>query len=97
MKELSREPWRGSQICGYQTAYGLPWSIFCGELKKPGSPVCKQHDRELREDNYGRLPKFAEGNALGRDCGPYVLMWEPHEGTIPEVATDEEIAAWQAS
>lgn len=66
MKTLPREPWRGGQICGYQTAYGLPWSVFCGEFKKLGSPVCEEHDRELREETEdGSLPKFAPGNALG--------------------------------
>lgn len=74
MRTLPREPWRGGQICGYQTAYGLPWSIFCGEFKKPGSPVCEEHDRELREENYGVLPKFADGNALG------LRLWQMRRG-----------------
>lgn len=65
MKTLPREPWRGGQICGYQTAYGLPWSVFCGEFKKLGSPLCSQHDEEMREEHGGRLPRFAPGNALG--------------------------------
>lgn len=98
MKTLPREPWRGGQICGYQTKVG-GWSegpaAYCGEYKKPGSYVCDEHDRELREDNYGVLPKFAEGNALGQD-GPYFLLWEPHEGKIPDVPTSEELAAYAA-
>lgn len=65
MKTLPREPWRGGQICGYQTAYGLPWSVFCGESKKPGSPLCDEHDKEMREEHGGYLPRFAPGNALG--------------------------------
>jgi hypothetical protein len=65
MKTLPREPWRGGQICGYQTAYGLPWSVFCGEFKKLGSPLCAHHDKELREEHGGVLPRFADGNALG--------------------------------
>lgn len=65
MKTLPREPWRGGQICGWQIGYGLPWSIFCGELKEFGSPWCTEHDAEERFDNYGVLPKVAEGNALG--------------------------------
>lgn len=65
MRTLPREPWRGGQICGYQTAYGLPWSIFCGEMKKPGSPLCEEHDHDLRGGHGGGLPRFAPGNALG--------------------------------
>lgn len=102
MITLPREPWRGSQICGYQTAYGLPWSIFCGEFKKLNSPVCEVHDRELREDNYGVLPKFAPGNALGlaayrRTTMPYMfqLAWEPYEGVTPVEPTEAELRAYQ--
>lgn len=65
MRTLPREPWRGGQICGYQIAYGLPWSIFCGEFKKLGSPLCEEHDQEMREEHYGVLPEFAPGNAAG--------------------------------
>lgn len=67
MRTLPREPWRGGQICGEQLEYGVVpgRSVFCGEFKKLGSPVCEQHDKELREDNYGVLPKFAPGNATG--------------------------------
>lgn len=103
MITLHREPWRGGQICGYQTAYGLPWSNFCGEYKKPGSPVCERHDKELREDNYGVLPKFADGNALGltayrRETMPYMfqLAWEPYEGDTPVKPAPEELAAYEA-
>lgn len=59
MITLPREPWRGGQICGWQTAYGLPWSIFCGEFKETGSPLCEEHDYLERMDGYGSLPKFA--------------------------------------
>lgn len=104
MKTLTREPWRGGQICGWQMAYGLPGSRFCGEFKKLGSPLCEEHDREERADNYGRLPKFAPGNALGlaeyrRTAMPYVfqLAWEPMEGDTPVPATKDEIRAWEAS
>lgn len=106
MRTLPREPWRGGQICGYQTEYGvIPGrSVFCGEFKKPGSPVCEQHDKEMREDNYGVLPKFAPGNAPGlaayrRNTMPYMfqLGWEAYEGDTPIGATPEEIAAWEAS
>jgi hypothetical protein len=65
VRTLPREPWRGGQICGWQIAYGLPWSVFCGEFKKPGSPLCDEHDHEMREEYGGLLPGFAPGNALG--------------------------------
>lgn len=105
MKTLPREPWRGGQICGYQTEYGTGRSVFCGEFKKASSPLCEEHDREMREDNYGRLPKFAPGNALGlpkyrRKAMPYLfqLSWEPdEEPDTPIPATPEQIAAWKAS
>lgn len=103
MITLPKEPWRGGQICGHQTAYGLPWSIFCGEFKKPGSPLCEVHDKEMREENDGVLPKFAPGNALGlaayrRKTMPYMfqLAWEPYEGDTPEAPTPEELAAFYA-
>lgn len=79
MKTLPRKPWRGGQICGYQTAYGLPWSIFCGEFKKLGSPMCEEHDREMREDNYGVLPKLDDGNALGTEIVRYERGWCVHD------------------
>lgn len=80
MKTLPREPWRGGQICGEQTAYGLPWSIFCGEFKKPGSPLCEEHDQEARTDNYGVLPKFATGNALGLKIRQTHWRWSVYDG-----------------
>lgn len=104
MRTLPREPWRGGQICGYQIAYGLPWSVFCGEFKKLGSPLCEEHDREMREENGGVLPKFAPGNALGlaayrHTAMPYMfqLAWEPHEDDTPVPATEKEIERWKAS
>ena len=107
MRSLPREPWRGGQVCGHQTNVG-GWSegraAYCGEFKKLDSPACEQHDAELREDNYGVLPKFARGNALGlaeysRKTMPYmfVLAWEPYEGTTPIPTTEEEVKAWEAS
>lgn len=80
MKTLPREPWRGGQICGYQIAYGLPWSIFCGEFKKPDSPACSVHDAELREENGGPLPRFAPGNALGLELKKTRWGWSVYDG-----------------
>jgi len=106
MKTLPREPWRGGQICGEQLEYGVIGSrmVFCGELKKPGSPLCEEHDKEMREDNGGQLPKFAPGNALGlaayrRETMHYMfqLAWETEDPDAPRAATPEEIAAWEAS
>lgn len=102
MKTLPREPWRGSQICGHQTAYGLPWSIFCGEFKKFQSPLCEEHDKEMREERGGTLPRIPKSVALGlhayrQETMPYMfeLSWEPHEGDRPIPATDDEIRAWK--
>lgn len=112
MRTLPREPWRGGQICGWQMEYGVVGArmVFCGEYKKQGSPLCDEHDRDLREDNYGVLPRFAPGNALGlaayrRETMPYMfrLSWEPKDtpedphGETPVPATDEEIRAWEES
>jgi hypothetical protein len=80
VKTLPREPWRGGQICGWQTAYGMPWSTFCGEFKKLGSPLCDEHDRDMREDNYGALPKFAPGNALGLELRKVGDGWSAFNG-----------------
>lgn len=67
MRTLPREPWRGGQICGEQLEYGVVpgRSVYCGEFKKLGSPLCEAHDSLERMDGYGSLPKFAPGNATG--------------------------------
>jgi hypothetical protein len=107
MRTLPREPWRGGQICGFQTNVG-GWSEgqpeYCGNYKKLNSPVCDVHDTELREENGGTLPRFAEGNALGLAAYrlrtmPYMfeLAWEPFEGDRPVPATEEEVKAWEMS
>lgn len=62
MKTLPREPWRGGQICGYQIAYGLPRSIFCGELKVLGRYFCQEHHDWVILDGPIRM---ARGNAQG--------------------------------
>jgi hypothetical protein len=104
MRTLHREPWRGGQICGWQSEYGTGREVYCGEFKKLNSPVCDVHDTELREENGGTLPRFAPGNALGlaeyrRTSMPYMfqLAWEPHEGDTPIAATEEEVKAWEIS
>lgn len=104
MRTLPREPWRGGQICGWNIGSGLPGSRFCGEFKIAGSYLCPVHDAELREENDGRVPKFARGNALGlaeyrRAVQPYLfrLSWEPLKGEEPKLATEKEVEAWLAS
>lgn len=45
------DPDPGSQICGYQLAYGMPWNEYCGETKAPGEYFCTAHARVvLNED-----------------------------------------------
>lgn len=85
---LPREPYRGGQICGYQMAYGMPWSEFCPDRKAKGLRACAMHDRELR-DEYGTV-RWADGNATGDPDEPLELQWEPHEGDDPVEPTDEE-------
>ena len=64
MKTLTREPWRGGQICGYQTAYGVVpgRTVQCGEYKAPGLYFCREHHDWLLLDGPIRM---AEGNARG--------------------------------
>ncbi len=102
MNTLPREPWRGGQICGWQVADSLPGSGFCGEFKAPGSPLCEAHDKELRAEHGGLLPKFAKGNARGlalyrRTEQPYLfkLAWEPYRGGTPIPATPDDVLHWQ--
>lgn len=65
-KILNSEPSRESQICGYQTAYGLPWSEFCGERKAPGLYFCQEHHDDVM-DLYGHM-RMAPGNVAGEDA-----------------------------
>jgi len=96
MRTLPREPWRGGQICGEQIGYGLPHSIFCGEFKKLGSPACEEHDRELREDNYGVVPKFAKGNALGLELTFCSVSWVVRDGDGVLIDAHQSRAALQS-
>lgn len=104
MRTLPREPWRGGQICGWQMEYGTGREVYCGEFKAPRQPVCTPHVKQLREVYGGSLSFVAPGNALGlaayrQGTMPYMfqLAWEPDEGDTPIPATEEEIAAWEAS
>lgn len=94
MKILPREPWRGSQICGYQISCG-GWSstaAFCGERKEDGLPYCQEHFWDVM-DEYGEV-RMAPGNALGDPKWSVRLLWEPYEGDSPEEASYEEMAAY---
>lgn len=102
MITLPREPWRGGQLCGYQSEYGVVpgRSVFCGELKEPGLYFCKEHHDWVLLD--GPI-KMAPGNVAGlaryrRTTMPYMfqLSWEPYEGDTPTTPTPEELAAYQA-
>jgi hypothetical protein len=85
MRVVPREPWRGGQVCGQQIHYGtvaLPlgtWSSFCGELKADGVPLCPVHRDEQLEE-YGEIPKFAPGNAVGCSTAAPFLYWEGSDG-----------------
>ncbi|MPY47134.1 hypothetical protein [Streptomyces acidicola] len=62
-KTLRADPDPAGQICGYQIAYGMPWSEYCAERKARGKYFCEQHDREvLEEDGHVHMPP---GNAIG--------------------------------
>ena len=88
---LPYEPWRGGQICGYQIAYGLPWSEFCPERKADGLYFCEKHDRWVREED--GIVHIAPGNAMGDLSKPLTLLWEPLEGD-PVHPTSEELARY---
>jgi hypothetical protein len=63
-KTIREEPDPGGQICGYQSAYGMPWSEYCGERKARGKYFCNEHHQTVLEED-GRI-RMAPGNAIGR-------------------------------
>jgi hypothetical protein len=100
MRTLPREPWRGGQICGWQTNVG-GWSegaaAYCGEFKKLGSLLCEAHDRLERMDGYGSLPKFAPGKALGLEltfCSTSWVVRDAYGELVRAASTQRELADW---
>ncbi|PPS89589.1 hypothetical protein [Streptomyces sp. MH60] len=99
--ELSREPWRGGQVCGHQTQYGMGAysERYCGKRKAPGLVECREHYDDTLS-NYGPRAlrqAIASGVAVGDPSAPVVLLWEPYEGDVPEEPTEEERAAYAAA
>jgi hypothetical protein len=66
--DVDREPWRGGQICGKQTAYGMGAHSerYCARPKALGKRLCAQHNEETGEDITRWAPGNAEGLALVR-------------------------------
>ncbi|MFE4863213.1 hypothetical protein ACFRBW_39325, partial [Streptomyces sp. NPDC056670] len=60
---LTREPWRGGQVCGHQITCDRMESTYCGAFKAPGLKACQQHHDETAEE-YGTV-RYAPGNADG--------------------------------
>lgn len=94
IKTLPREPWRGSQICGWQVYDGTTSSTpaYCAERKAWSHPLCGWHYDDCMEE-YGEV-RFAPGNARGDLSVPVRLLWEPYDGILPAVPTDEELARY---
>lgn len=88
-RTLPREPWRGSMICGYQTAYGMPWDRYCAERKGEGLPMCEEHFAQTVEE-YGVF-QTPPGVALGASRWAMRLLWEGVNPAVPVEATAEEL------
>ncbi|MFJ6566610.1 hypothetical protein ACIQNU_04270 [Streptomyces sp. NPDC091292] len=50
-KTTRTEPDLTGQICGYQIAYGMPWSEYCAEPKARGKYFCSEHDLAVLEED----------------------------------------------
>lgn len=94
-RTLPREPWRGSMICGWQIAYGLPRDVFCGEPKAPGRPFCAEH-AQMAEEDFGPGYSIPGDVALGAPHWATRLLWEGDDPDVPVEPTGEETAAYAA-
>jgi len=93
MRTLPREPWRGSQICGWQIAYGMPRSEFCAERKAEGLVWCAEHHQDAMED-YGTRYHVPDDVARGDHKRPVRLLWEPYEDDQPIEPSYEEMTRY---
>lgn len=97
MRTLPREPWRGSQICGYQIAYGMPGSKFCAERKVDGLYFCQEHHDWCAEDEPDGIIRMAPGNAIGAPQWALRLLWEPCDGESPIEPSYEEMERYASA
>ncbi|MCX4799627.1 hypothetical protein OG497_37870 [Streptomyces sp. NBC_01242] len=71
---LTREPWRGGQVCGHQMSYGMPGSTYCGAFKAPGLRLCQAHHDDTGEE----IARWAPGNAEGLVITSRAGRWSVH-------------------
>lgn len=90
-KVLTREPWRGSQICGYQLTH-TTWTereSYCGERKAPGLYACTEHDADMRME-FGEV-RMAPGNARGVRIEQYPHGWSAYSVGWDVDGSDDEL------
>lgn len=92
---LPREPWRGSMICGYQTAYGMPYSAFCAARKGNGLPMCEECFAQAIAE-YGAI-EVPENVALGHTKWALRLLWEGEDPSVPVEPSFEEMALYASA
>ena len=96
MPTLPREPWRGSQICGYLVEDDAGCIVFCGERKAEGLPFCFECAEHFEAHYGGFNIVVADCVALGCRTKAVRLLWEPCDGGCPEEPTGDETAAYAA-
>lgn len=97
MRTLPREPWLGSQICGYEVVIGDGPMLFCGERKAEGLPFCMTHAEDYEAEYAPFNVKVADCVALGNHRWAVRLLWQPCCGDGPEEPTAAETVAYAAS
>jgi hypothetical protein len=81
-------------ICGWQTAYGMPYDAFCAERKGDGLPMCAEHfEQAIAEYSVIEVP---ENVALGHAKWALRLLWEGEDPNVPMEASAGEIARYAA-